>query len=295
MSKALTEKDIQSEIGKTYNSWTIISFDKLGNNGHRYYICRCVCGKERSVNIYNIKNNKSKSCGCQKKTTLKNLVGERFGRLTVIERVQNHIKPNGQPTTMWKCKCDCGNTTIVSTGNLKSGNTKSCGCLSIDLITDLGHKSAKHGLTHTHIYRVWKLMRERCYNKKKDNYKRYGGRGISVCDEWIGENGFINFYNWAINNGYDESLQIDRINNDGNYCPENCRWVTNKINMRNRRVNHFIDTPFGNITIAEFAERINGDYDLIYSQISSGRHDIKWITEHYKNTNDYKGENANGL
>lgn len=190
---------------------------------------------------------------------------------------------------MWKCKCDCGNEHVVSGGNLKSGDVKSCGCLAHEVCTQRGYDSAKHGMTHTHIYCVWGLMKRRCYSKNNDNYDSYGGRGIRVCDEWLGPDGFINFYNWSIQNGYRDDLQIDRINNDGDYTPENCRWTTNKVNMRNRRVNHIINTPWGQMTIADFAERINGDYDLVYAQVVKGLHPIEWIAEKYKDTNDYDG------
>ena len=209
--------------------------------------------------------------------------GQRFGRLVAIRPVDMGI--NGK--SYWLCNCDCGNETVVSIGNLRSGNTKSCGCLQKENGVKRGHDSAKHGMARSHIYRVWRLMKDRCYNQNKDGYDRYGGRGITVCDEWLGENGFVNFLEWSNNNGYADGLQIDRIDNDGNYSPDNCRWVTNKVNMRNRSVNHYIDTPFGHITIAEFAEKINGDYDLVYAQVTRQKHSIEWIMDNYKDTNNY--------
>lgn len=216
----------------------------------------------------------------------KDLTGNKYGRLTVLKRVED--AKNG--AKRWLCKCDCGNEKIVRASNLISGSTKSCGCLQKENGIKRGKSSASHGMCGTHIYRVYRQMISRCYNPKKDGYKRYGGRGISVCNEWLGENGFINFYNWSLENGYDESLQIDRIDNNGNYSPDNCRWVTAKENMRNRSVNHFIDTPFGRITIAEFAEEINADYDLIYTQVWKGLHTIEWIADHYKDTKDSVSE-----
>ena len=208
------------------------------------------------------------------------LTGQKFGRLTVI----GIADPETKGEHKWVCRCSCPEHNIVCVRgiNLRSGNTRSCGCLAHETCVKRGYDSAKHGMTDTHIHNVWDCMKDRCFNPKKDGFQRYGGRGISVCDEWLGEHGFENFYQWAVTHGYDETLQIDRIDNDGNYCPENCRWVPAKINMRNRSVNHFIETPWGRMTIAEYVERIDGDYNLVYAQIMKGRHDINWITEHYK-------------
>lgn len=214
------------------------------------------------------------------------ITGQKYGRLTAIK--SDGKSKSGK--TLWLCKCDCGNYTHVPIDNLKSGNTKSCGCLQKENGVNRGRDSKKHGMTHTPIYEAWRRIKDRCYNHKKDGYNRYGGRGIQVCDEWLGDNGFNNFYHWAIQNGYSEDLEIDRIDNDGNYCPENCRWVTKKVNMRNRSVNRWIETPWGKMTVADFAERINGDYDLVYAQVSKGLHDIEWIAEKYKDTNDYVGK-----
>ena len=153
-----------------------------------------------------------------------------------------------------------------------------------------GKDSVTHGMSHSRIYHLYRMMLQRCYLKSKDNYSEYGGRGIRVCDEWLGENGFVNFKDWATSNGYADDLQIDRINNDGNYEPQNCRWVTAKINMRNRRACRYVDdTPWGRITVAELAERINGDYSLVYTQIYKGKHTVDEIIKMYKDTNDYDG------
>ena len=191
---------------------------------------------------------------------------------------------------MWRCICDCGNEVVVSATNLKNDNTKSCGCFAIDNGVKRGKESATHGMSRTRIYKIYRQMKARCYSPKKDNYGDYGGRGIRICDEWLGENGFDNFLKWSTENGYDDDLEIDRIDNDGNYEPCNCRWVTKKINMRNRRASRYIEnTPWGRITIAELSERINGDYNLIYSQVSKGIHSVDEIISMYKDTNNYDG------
>lgn len=154
------------------------------------------------------------------------LEGQKFNRWTVIEKVgmTKHNK------VLWRCRCDCGNESTVWTQALTSGHSKSCGCLKIELLT-------KHGKLNTKIWQVWKGMKRRCKDKSFSSYKNYGGRGVTYCKEW--EN-FIPFYEWSIENGYKEGLSLDRIDNNGNYEPSNCRWATRAVQNRNKRSNIYI-------------------------------------------------------
>lgn len=175
----------------------------------------------------------------------KDLTGQKFGRLTVIKRADN----NKNGSTRWLCKCDCGNEKIVEGGHLRSNKIKSCGCLLTDILIK---RNYTHGMTNTRLFHIWQGIKIRCYNKNFEHYKYYGGRGITMYAEW--ENDFMSFYDWAMENGYKENLTIDRIDVNGNYCPKNCRWVTQKEQNRNTRKNRLITFNGETHCIGEWAE-----------------------------------------
>lgn len=193
-----------------------------------------------------------------------NIVGDRYNHLVVIEFA--YRKPSG---AYWKCRCDCGNITIARGSKLRNGHTKSCGCLHK---RSDGSQYENHGLSNTRLYRVWNTMKQRCLNPNNSGYRRYGGRGISICDEWMN---FSEFRKWAIENGYNENsafgeLTIDRINNDGNYEPTNCRLANQTTQMNNRVSNVYVEHRGVVKTIAEWARFYGVRYSTIYNRYRRG-------------------------
>lgn len=182
----------------------------------------------------------------------KDLIGQKFGKLVAIE----HFVQQGQ--SWCKCKCDCENVKNVRASCLISGVTQSCGCYQRERTSTTNRL---HGESGTRLYKIWKHMKGRCLCKSDKNYSLYGGRGISIYENWM--NSYENFRNWAIQSGYSEKLTIDRINVDGNYCPENCRWVTVKAQANNKRTNIYVTLGNETHTLAEWGE-INGiSYETI--------------------------------
>ena len=244
--------------------------DYIKPNGNKIIQWRCVCdcGNEVVVRGEYLRSGHTKSCGC---LTSENLVGMKFGRLTVMDRESPKSK---KAKGLWVCKCECGNVIKVNTSDLKSGNTTSCGCKRKETLRQL---RTKHGESNTRLYNVWSDMKKRCYNTKNVDYKNYGGRGITVCDEWMD---FQNFYEWAIANGYDETAPrgqctIDRIDVDGCYEPENCRWVDRYIQMNNKRNNRILTYNGESHTLAEWCEIVNIPYNCLKSRLNK----LHWSVE----------------
>lgn len=163
-------------------------------------------------------------------------------RLTVVERVEDYVSPQGKRCTRLRCACECGNEIIDLLSKIKTGKKISCGCT----------KERNKG---TRLYSIWSGMKTRCYNPNATYYSEYGGRGIKMCDEW--RNDFLSFKQWALNNGYQDDLTIDRLNNDKNYEPSNCRWATMETQGNNRRTNLIITYNEESHTLSEWS-RITG-------------------------------------
>ena len=201
---------------------------------------------------------------------LADLTGKRFGNLTVIRRAQNRETPNGHRFTYWLCRCDCGTEKEVRAEHLKTGKTISCGCAQS--MAGVNNPSYKHGGTRTRLYSVWNGMHQRCYNPNNERYSSYGGRGIRVCAEW---DDFATFRDWALSAGYDESASygectLDRINVNGNYGPDNCRWVNEAVQSRNRTTNIYLTYKGETNVLKDWARMLKTDGQVLKRRIEKG-------------------------
>ncbi|MGX8701543.1 hypothetical protein [Caproiciproducens sp.] len=179
---------------------------------------------------------------------LKPLLGKTFGRLTVIDRANNDKRGKAQ----WICQCECGNIKTILADSLTSGKTKSCGCFRKE--TAPHNNSPKHGMSRTRLWTIWCAMKSRCYNRKNVAYKDYGGRGITVCNEWLHD--FHCFQIWAFRNGYLDNLTIDRIDCNGNYEPQNCKWSTYEEQENNRRNTIYLTIYGQTLPVSEWARKV---------------------------------------
>lgn len=195
----------------------------------------------------------------KKKSRAKDMIGKKFNMLTVVKRLTNQGK-----YARYFCLCDCGKTRIVLGQNLRSGRVKDCGCISQKLKKlHLSQKLKTHGFSKTRLYSIWLGIRDRCSRVKNQDYYLYGGRGIKVCDEWNSD--FLTFRNWALNNGYNDNLSIDRIDPDGNYEPNNCRWITLTEQTYNKRNTRKVYYKENWKTAAEWGKIFNKPSYVVYN------------------------------
>lgn len=192
------------------------------------------------------------------KNTDISIVGKKFGRLFIISHAYTKRR------SFFNCLCDCGKEKVLCGSDIKKG-TKSCGCLAKE---NMSRVSTTHGGSKEKLFNTWCSMKKRCYNPKHKSYKYYGGRGIIICDEWI--NSYEVFRCWSLANGYAEKLSIDRKNNDGNYEPSNCRWVTDKVQHNNTRANHPLTYNGVTKNVTQWAEELGVSDSAIFQRISKG-------------------------
>ena len=210
--------------GRRFGKWTVLGLAPKDKNGHTMWRCLCDCGTEKIISGLALKSGRTKSCGCIKSLSL---VGQKFGRLTVVSETGK----NKYGDYLWECVCDCGNRKIIPGAYLKNGHTQSCGCFS----RERSHfRNATHGQSNSRLYGIWHGMKARCYRNEDQNYQRYGGRGIQICDEW--KNDFSSFFDWSMSHGYSDDLSIDRIDNDGGYAGQQ---QTNKPHSNGKRGNSY--------------------------------------------------------
>lgn len=205
-----------------------------------------------------------------------NLVGKRYGRLVVKQKADSL---NGH--TRWLCLCDCGKECIVHGTSLKTGNTTSCGCYKTE-----NAKKLYSGVRQNdkHLYAVWNGIKQRCLNPKNKSYKNYGGRGIKMDDAWA--NSYESFYHWAIKSGYKKGLEIDRIDNDGNYCESNCRFVDREIQANNKRNIKLYTLNGISKSLPQWCREYNKDYYLVRQRVTK----LGWTLEKALTTPNFRNK-----
>ena len=192
---------------------------------------------------------------------IKDMSGQKFGRLTVLK----YLYSDKRHKAIWQCKCECGKIHNVRGDMLRNGRIQSCGCLQDDRRKEV---LTKHNKSHTRLYKVYHAMKTRCTQKNNREYKNYGARGIVVCQEWLDD--FMNFYNWAMDNGYRDGLSIDRIDVNGNYEPSNCRWTDQKTQNNNKRNNIYLNYNGKTQTLMQWVDELNLTYSCVQHRYERG-------------------------
>jgi len=253
--------------GKRFGKLIVIErdFAEREKNKTPHWKCICDCGIVKSVSGKSLRGGFTKFCQNCIDVAFK---GKRFDRLVVIKKTEEYCPTQGY---YWECKCDCGNICFAPRNRLENGQKKSCGCMQKD-----GHTALRHGMSKTRIWRAWQNMFVRCKYECSIGYSIYGGRGITVCEEW---QEFEPFYDWALSNGYEEHLTIDRIDVNGNYEPSNCRWATRIEQQRNKRNNFMITHNDETKCLAEWADILGFNYKTIWQRMSKGKTFIEAISK----------------
>lgn len=261
-----------SLVGERYGKLIVVARAENNEKGNTMWACICDCGNHKIALGYDLTHNRTTSCGCGRgrHENHKDLVGEKYGMLSpirVVGKKNSHI--------MWECRCDCGKLTIVTANNLRNGHTRSCGCIRpTKKEKPLSHRF-DDGKYYTeilgkeqydHLRRAWSSMIQRC-KPYYHCHSSYYDRGIGVCDEW---KIFRNFAEWAINNGHDITLSLDRKDNDKGYSPDNCRWVTMKEQQNNKRTNVYVDFMGRTQTLKQWCEELGLPYGTIRARHRNG-------------------------
>lgn len=238
------------------------------NQDTQKWSCKCDCGKTTEVTSNKLTSGHTKSCGCLRcghdPRRLKDIKGKRFGMLVAVE----HIGYDKRGQAIWRFQCDCGKTYEAISAPVVYGSVISCGCYNSKRTAE---RNRRHGFAQRDhkekLYEIWCSMKRRCQSETDTNYRHYGGRGITVCTEW---QEYAPFREWALANGYAEGLTIDRIDNNRGYSPENCRWVTMLVQMRNTRRNRFIEYNGERKTVSAFAADAGMKYGTLWGRLKRG-------------------------
>ena len=269
------QKDI---TGNKYNKLTAVRFSHSVKTGtiKSHWFFRCDCGVEKTISKVNVISGHVKTCGCSRKEITIDITGRKFGRLFAIKR--HHKEKDG--AYYWLFKCDCGNEAIVRKANVLFGKTKSCGCLQKDTASVVGTKTKTHGMTRTRFYKIWIGILVRCNNSNSTSYSRYGGRGIRclfTSFEHFRDTMYASYLKHCEIHG-GSNTSIERINNDGNYEADNCKWSTQKWQQRNKRSSRFLTLGKERKTVAEWGEYLGINTETIHTRLNRGWDEKRVLT-----------------
>lgn len=250
--------------GQKFGKWTVVEKRRNPSGGSTMWLCKCECGTEQVVRGKDLRKGKTTQCEhCARKAPKPyvpiDMAGRHFGKWTVVDRVRRN--------EIWLCRCDCGRMRQVTRSDLESGKSTQC--------IHCGGNGYKHGMRRTRLYKIWANMLSRCKNPNERCYKHYGGRGVVVCDEW---NDSAQFVKWAQENGYNDNLTIERIDNNGNYEPSNCTWIRPERQSYNRRNNHHVTINGKTKLLVEWAQESGVSYSLIIHRIKRGWPPNLWLS-----------------
>lgn len=235
----------------------LLVLEEVKTGRHVMCQCKCDCGTIKTIRRSHLTSGNTVSCGCKRHPNYK---GKRFGRLKALKKVVKDSR------AYYECECDCGNTVTARGDALTSGATRSCGCLNTEVDSDT---HSTHGDSETRLYRIYHKMRDRCLNPNSNRYDRYGGRGITICPEWL--DSYEAFKNWSLDNGYSDDKSIDRKDNDKGYYPSNCRWVDNTTQANNTSRNILIEYKGEVKTLSKWCEELNYPYKSTRQLLGRGR------------------------
>ncbi len=249
--------------GQRFDMLTVLERTDKRVNRYIVWRCQCDCGNIVEVGSNNLRSKYRHSCGCHVRNS-KVMEGERFHNLTALH-------PDPSCGTKWVFRCDCGVEKSISKSKVVSGQTVTCGSCEYHS-KHLAKAKTTHGGAYTRFYELYKGMIKRCYYEKAINYHQYGGRGIYVCDEW--RHDFQAFREWSESHGWREGLTLDRIDNDGPYSPDNCRWVDEVVQGNNRSTNKILEFRGESKTASQWADKLGIPRKTLYERLRRG-----WSTE----------------
>lgn len=261
-------------VGMTFGRLTVIERSGKNKHGAAMWRCACSCGGEHIAAGSLLLNGNVRSCGCLRadamrlrKPPIKDLAGKVFGRLTAVR----HVSTNKHGQAVWLCQCSCGNAHEVVSQSLVLGHTTSCGCLRHDTPAH----NRVHNMSRTPLFGVWAMMLSRCGNQNAKAYKDYGGRGIKVCDRWQ----FFENFHAAMGDRPTPKHQIDRIDNEGPYSPENCRWALREQQAKNKRNTRLLTANGETLHLAEWARRLGCNPAAILARLATGMPETEAVTK----------------